>query len=153
MIRKFRPSDENACIKIIAKCFDNSIILNKKAKAYVKNLYTTKGYLIEKSHKYDVFVYEKNRKVWGMGTLQGDYIGKVYVNPIAHGIGIGQQIVSFLEKVAVKRGYKQTTLHAYQNSRRFYLKRGYKFTKMFIYSKQNNIRIPTYEMRKTLSKD
>ena len=150
MIRKFRPSDENACIKNISECFDTSVSLNKKGKNYVKNLFTKKGYLTRKSHKYDIFVYEKDKKILGMGAIEGNYIAKVYVDPTMHGKGIGREIMTFLEKLAIKRGFKNIFLRAYKNSKGFYTKQGYRFVKMYVYTGQENIKVPTYEMRKKL---
>jgi GNAT superfamily N-acetyltransferase len=150
MIRRFRPSDENACRNIIAKCFDKSVILSKKGKAYIKKLFITKGYLTKKNREYDILVYVKDKKILGMGSLNKDYIGKVYVNPSMHGKGIGKEIMLFLEKLAVKRGYSHTLLRAYRNSKGFYSKQGYHFVKMHVYTGEKNIRIPTYEMRKEL---
>lgn len=150
MIRKFRSRDEPACRKIISECFYKSVRLNKKANKYVKDLYAAEGFLTRKSKKYDIFVYEQKGKVVGMGALQKNYIGKVYVRPSMHGKGIGSEMLIFLENLAVKRGYKAAILHAYRNSQRFYSNKGYKFIKMFIYNEPGNTRIPTYEMRKKL---
>ena len=127
-------------------------MLNKKGKEYVKNLFITKGYLTKKSHKYYIFVYEKNKKIFGMSALNRNYIGKVYVTPSMHGKGIGREMMLFLEELAMKNGYKETHLHAYQNSRKFYSKLGYKFTKMFIYHELDGKKVPTYEMKKRLKR-
>jgi ribosomal protein S18 acetylase RimI-like enzyme len=151
MIRKFRPSDEDRCIRIVSECFDKSVILNKKSKEYVKNLFTTKGYFTQKSHKYNMYVYCKDKKILGMGALNGNYISKIYVIPSMHGKGIGRQMMTFLERCAIKKGCKETVLHAYKNARRFYSKQGYTYTKMFIYNEQSGTKTPTYEMRKTLN--
>jgi len=151
MIRKFKPSDETACRKIIVECFNKSVILNPKAQVYIKNRYNTRGYLTNKSKEYNIFVYEKNHKILGTGALEKNFIEKLYINPSLHGRGIGKEMLFFLENLALKKGFKRVSLRAYKNSRGFYAKHGYTFVKIYTYIVEGNLKIPTYEMRKQLT--
>jgi len=76
--------------------------------------------------KYDLFVYEEDNQILGMGAIDGNRIKKVYVDTKLHGKGIGKRILEFLESHAKAKGIKELVLCAYENSKGFYEKQGYK---------------------------
>lgn len=151
MIRPFSERDADLCRKIIKNCFKETVSSEEKIKSAVLSRLAAKGYLESKAKEYPLFVYEKDKKVVGMGGLKGNEIKRVYVDPSYQGKGIGKEILHFLEKLAREKGLDELVLYSFPNSVRFYQKQGYKIVGVHGYEiPKKGIKIPTTEMRKKI---
>lgn len=61
----------------------------------------------------------------GVGALDGGEIRRVYVDPTAHGLGVGSSIMDHLEAEALRRGLTTVRLEASPSSVPFYESRSY----------------------------
>jgi len=130
MIRKFRKSDAEACSKII---FEN-IRRNKHIHEDSKNrIYreSTPDQLIKRMKSFNYLVYQKNRKILGIGGLHGREVRTMYTHPEFQGKGIGSQILKEIEAMAKKKGVKKLFLYTHTRPSKFYLKNGWKTIKKY----------------------
>lgn len=73
-----------------------------------------------------VYVVEVEGTIKATGSLEGNGIYTVFVNPDYHGSGLGRLLMEYLEEQAATRGYEVTTLDASLTAFPFYAKMGYK---------------------------
>lgn len=73
-----------------------------------------------------------------------------YVHPKWIGKGIGEMILSRLEKDMAKKNFKEVTLSSSLNAYKFYLRNGYKKIKKKTLTFRDGTKVPCYEMKKRL---
>ncbi len=151
MIKPFSSDDLEDVKEIINRCFDESIIIEEKARQYIKKRYMEDGYFLKETSKYPIFVYKKDEKAIAIGSIKGNMIKKIYVHPDEQGKGIGKELLHYLERIAFKDGYKETMLDSYDNSLNFYISQGYFIYKKFV-RKWNGVNIPITIMKKKINK-
>ena len=138
MIRRFRKEDAEACSKII--CDD--IKRNKQIQENSKNsIYreSTPDQLIKRMKSFNYLVYQKNRKILGIGGLHGKEVRTMYIHPDFQGRGIGSQILKAIEIMAKKKGLKSLFLYTHTRPSRFYLKNKWKTTKKYTNNKGKTV--------------
>ena len=81
--------------------------------------------LINIAEKRKVYVVEVKGVIKATGSLEGNGICTVFVNPDHHGSGLGRLLMEYLEEQAAARGYEATTLDASLTALPFYAKMGY----------------------------
>jgi GNAT superfamily N-acetyltransferase len=148
MIRLFTPIDEEACRRIITRCFDLSVVLGEREKEIVKRIYTTEGYFRSKARKYPLFVFDESGMILGLGGIDGNEIKKLYVEPNCQRRGIGKILLAHLEQIAISEGHKRLVLYCFDNSIEFYKNRGYKIMNPHFIERGGEVKIPTTMMEK-----
>jgi GNAT superfamily N-acetyltransferase len=88
-------------------------------------------------------------QIVGTGTMDGRYIGRVYVLPEHHGKGYGNAIMEALES-EIAKSFSTSFLDASLPSYDFYLKRGYLPTEYHKYKVDNERIMCYYVMEKNL---
>jgi GNAT superfamily N-acetyltransferase len=128
-IRKFQKEDAKKVAYIIHKAIFE-VLSKDYPKRVCQNLCkgNTPSKLIEKSkiRNRDIFVLEEGNKVLGTGSLSGNMVRTVFVNPRYHGKGVGRKLMNHIEKVAKKKGLKTLQFHSSLTAEGFYKKLGYK---------------------------
>ena len=138
MIRKFRKSDAGACSKIICEDIrkNKHIQENSKNRIYRES---TPSQLIKRMKSFNFLVYQKNRKILGIGGLHGREVRTMYIHPKFQGKGIGSQILNEIETMAKKKKMKKLHLYTHAIPSKFYLKNGWKTTKKYKNNKGNTV--------------
>lgn len=129
-IRKLKVGDEQAVSRICRRCLKeiNSKDMSKEQVQFLLDYFSVKN--IKNFHKeIKVFVVLSGEKIVGTGSLSGDHIRAVFVNPSYHGKGIGAKLVKHLEKVIKKAGYSSVLVRSSRYAVGFYNKLGYKKVK------------------------
>lgn len=89
--------------------------------------------------------------ICGTGTLNGEHLRRVFIDPACQGTGIGTLIADELEKRAREAGISRVDLSSALGARRFWEGRGYVITEeLFRPSPDGSVVIHYYEMAKTL---
>lgn len=91
---------------------------------------------------------KSNEELIGTGTLVGNYIGRVYVDPNYQNKGVGTTIMEHLEIIARSNGIKTVELDASLNSKEFYLNREYDLVKSEVTLCSNGQELPYFKMKK-----
>jgi len=126
-VRKFHLDDAPRVSRLIRKA-----LLEVNSKDYPKKvidfMYSkfTPGNLIEISSRRDIYVVVKGGKVLATGSLSGNEIMTVFVDPRFQGKGIGTKMMDYLEGMAAKRGHRSIKLSSSITAQTFYRKRGYR---------------------------
>lgn len=71
----------------------------------------------------EIYVYETDGKILGFVGLQGDYLAGIFVDRHARSMGIGGQLIHYVQKIR-----RTLTLNAYRKNQRameFYLREGF----------------------------
>jgi N-acetylglutamate synthase-like GNAT family acetyltransferase len=137
-VRKFKKSDAEACSAII--CED--IKRNKHIQEDSKNkIYreSTPSQLIKRMKSFNYLVYQKNRKILGIGGLHGKEARTMYTHPNYQGKGIGSQILKKIEIMAKKKGIKKLFLYTHTKPSKFYLKNKWKTIKKYTNNKGKTV--------------
>ena len=86
----------------------------------------------------------------GTGTLDGNHIMGVFVDPTRQGIGIGSKLMDRLEGKARSAGLTETELHVSLPSRQFYEARAYRLGEPLSRDLGGGQRLDFWKARKTL---
>jgi GNAT superfamily N-acetyltransferase len=86
-------------------------------------------------------------RIVGTGTMEGRYIGRVYVLPEYHGKGYGNALMEALES-EIAKSYSSSYLDASLPSYDFYLRRGYQPTEYHKFKVENERIMCYYVMEK-----
>lgn len=80
----------------------------------------------------EIFLSVKDDKILGTISLVKNQITGLYVDPAFSGKGVGKELLNFIEKYALKKGFKELYLFSIFGSEKFYLKNGFKPDGIFI---------------------
>ena len=95
-------------------------------------------------------VLDKAGRILGTGSMVGDEIKRVFVDPAFQKQGFGRRIVQRLEEAAAARGVKAVKLDASLPSKAFYDKLGYTTVEPAFLPVGNGRRLDFFKMQKTL---
>jgi len=95
-------------------------------------------------------VLDKAGRPIGTGTLVGDEIKRVFVDPMAQRQGAGRRIMQYLEEQARSSGVVTVRLDASLPSTVFYDKLGYTIVERAFLPLENGERLDFYKMRRSL---
>ena len=95
-------------------------------------------------------VLDRAGRVIGTGTLAGDEIKRVFVDPVAQRRGAGRRIVQYLEEKARLSGVATVRLDASLPSKTFYDKLGYVTVERASLPLANGQRLDYFKMRRNL---
>jgi GNAT superfamily N-acetyltransferase len=97
----------------------------------------------------EIFVYEKNCKIFGTISLENDTIYSFFVAPDKQKEGVGTELLEYVENLARKRGKRLLFMAASITAVSFYRKHGYEV----IGSGGDGTFGRTFSMRKDLFRD
>jgi putative acetyltransferase len=112
--------------------------------------YHDRNNIIERAEKGYMLVYKIKDAIIGTGSLIGDYVNAVYVDPAYQGKGIGKQIMFALFKKAKQMNITKLRLDATPGSRDFYLSLGFVFVSEETMMVDNVFPLLYYVMEKEL---
>jgi phosphoglycolate phosphatase len=97
-----------------------------------------------------IVVAELEGKIIGTGTLVGNSVRRVFVNPLNQGKGIGILVYKELERKAKADGFTQLTLDSSLKSRTFWASQGFVLVQEFAMPVDNGQNLIYFEMAKAL---
>ena len=114
-----------------------------------------KGYHNEQAIRRDAqegctIVLDRARRILGTGTLVGDEIKRVFVDPACQGQGLGRLIMRHLEERAAASGISSVRLDASLPSKAFYDRLRYATIEATSMEVENGRRLDFFRMRKIL---
>jgi len=130
MIRLFKKSDLVKLNQMIHKTIDYSYptVYPDRAVLFFKN-YHSENNILERYKNGKVLVYEINDNVVATGSIVGNEISGVFVEPESQGHGLGRKVMFELETLAQKMDISEVTLSVSLPSKRFYENLNYKIIK------------------------
>ena len=152
-MRKFRPADLNAVRKLVYNTIDMCYpsLYNAESIKYIKN-YHSSGNILKDAKKGYTIVLERNNRIAATGTIIGDYITRVFVNPKFHKQGFGKLIMKKLQTKALSVGIRMVKLDASLTGKKFYDSLEYNTIKKTFVKVENGKKLPYYKMKKILKK-
>jgi GNAT superfamily N-acetyltransferase len=152
-IRSFGPSDLKAVRQLIEKtvevCYGNFFC--KEIIEYFGQFHGDVNVLQVAIQGHTV-VAEKAGQIIGTGSVIGDYILRVYVDPDYQKQGIGRLLMNALEQMAAARGKKKVKLRATDLSKKYYEKMGYATVEKNLEGVENGKELVYYLMEKELGR-
>jgi citrate lyase synthetase len=97
-----------------------------------------------------IIVFEKAGRIVGTGTLAGNEIKRVFVDPACQHEGVGRLIMEQLENLAAAAGVTRVKLDASLPSRSFYEQLGYAVVEQASRSVENGRRLDFFRMQKMM---
>ena len=152
LVRRFKPSDRDIVKGLIQKTIDAcySDVYCKEAIQFFKEWHCEDRILSEAKKGYTV-VLEKNRQIIATGTIVGDEIRRVFVQPAFQRQGFGKIIIHKLEAKAATLGITVVKLDASIPSKKFYDSLGYQTLEETFIPVENGRRLDFYKMGKILT--
>jgi N-acetylglutamate synthase-like GNAT family acetyltransferase len=138
MIRRFRKGDAEACSKIICEDIRRNRHIQEDSKNRIYKESTPKA-LIKRMKSFNYSVFQKNRKILGIGALHGREVRTMYVHPGFQGKGIGSQILQGIESMAREKGIRKLFLYTHTRPSTFYLKNNWKTIKKYTNNKGKTV--------------
>jgi GNAT superfamily N-acetyltransferase len=111
--------------------------------------YHNKDSLKKDIEKDNIYLLSVDEHIIGTGSVEGRYIGRVYILPEFQGRGYGSKMMNVLEE-KISNEFNTSFLDASLTSYDFYLKRGYKPTEYLKYEVENHRMLCYYVMEKEL---
>jgi ribosomal protein S18 acetylase RimI-like enzyme len=95
-------------------------------------------------------VFERGGRIVGTGTLAGNEVKRVFVDPACQHEGVGRLIMEQLENLAAAAGVTLVKLDASLPSRSFYERLGYEVVERASLPVENGRRLDFFRMRKMM---
>jgi GNAT superfamily N-acetyltransferase len=150
-MREFQRADlaalKSLVHKTIAMCYPSHYC--REAVRFFVNYHDEEAILrdAEKGH---TIVLDKAGRILGTGTVVGDEIKRVFVDPTFQRQGFGRRIVQHLEEAAALQGAKTVKLDASLPSKAFYDRLGYATVEAAFLPVENGRRLDFFKMQKAL---
>jgi GNAT superfamily N-acetyltransferase len=152
-IREFKKTDlaavRNLVDKTIDICYSN--IYCDEAVQFFKGWHHNNKILNNAKEGYTI-VLERDGRIVGTGTVVGDEIARVFVEPGSQKCGIGKLIMQKLEEKALSQGIHIVKLDASLPSKKFYDLLGYVTLEETFLEVENDKKLHYYKMEKSLMK-
>ncbi len=150
-MRKFKKADLADVRELIYKTIDTcySGIYCAEAVKFFKDWHCDEKILKNAKEGYTIIL-EKDNQIIGTGTVVGNEIMRVFVDPEFQKRGFGKLIMRELERKAVSAGVDVVKLDASLPSKKFYELLGYVVLEETFLELGNNKRLDYYKMEKTL---
>ncbi len=152
-VREFRSGDlaevKGLICRTIDKCY--SRVYCAEAIKFFKGWHCCLKILQNAEEGYTLIL-ERNGRIVGTGTIVGDEIMRVFLDPVSQKQGFGKLIMCKLEEKAVSNGIDVVKLDASLPSKKFYDLLGYVTLKHTFLEVENNKRLDYYKMQKDLTK-
>jgi GNAT superfamily N-acetyltransferase len=152
-VRRFKPSDLDTVKSLIQRTIDAcySKVYCKEALQFFKDWHYDNRILNDAKEGYTI-VLQKNNEVVGTGTIVGDEIRRVFVEPAFQRQGFGKIIMRKLEAKALALRIHLVKLDASIPSKVFYDSLGYVTFEETFLEVENHKRLDFYKMQKTLGR-
>jgi GNAT superfamily N-acetyltransferase len=152
-VRTFKPSDRDTVKSLIQRTIDAcySDVYCKEAVRFFKDWHCDDRILNDAKEGYTIVV-QKNNELVGTGTIVGDEIRRVFVEPAFQKQGFGKVIMRKLEAKALALRIHLVKLDASIPSKRFYDSLGYATLEETFLEVENHKRLDFYKMQKTLGR-
>jgi putative acetyltransferase len=111
---------------IIVLAPKNKTMSSSEAQAWAKTL-TVAG-MERKIRELEIWIAEVGDAVVGWGAISGDQLEGLYTDSEFAGLGIGTELLGFLEALMRERGVPRVHTEASSNAEQFYLHHGYERT-------------------------
>jgi GNAT superfamily N-acetyltransferase len=152
-IRRFRKTDladvRNLIYRTIDICYPDFYCV--EAIKFFKDWHNDQK-IIKNAKEGYALVIEKNNQIIGTGTIVGDEIMRVFVDPVFQKRDFGKLIMRELEQKAVSTGINVVKLDASLPSKKFYELLDYVVLEETFVEVENNKRLDYYKMEKSLIK-
>jgi GNAT superfamily N-acetyltransferase len=152
-VREFKKADLADVKSLIHRTIDAcySGIYCAEAVKFFKDWHNDRKILKNAKEGYTIVV-EKNNRIIGTGTIVGDEIMRVFVDPAFQKRDFGKLIMHELEQKAVSTGINVVKLDASLPSKKFYELLDYIVLKETFVEVENNKRLDYYKMEKALAR-
>ena len=151
-IRRFRKTDladvRNLIYKTIDTCYADFYCV--EAINFFKDWHNDQKILKNAKEGYTIVV-EKDNQIIGTGTIVGDEIMRVFVDPVFQKREFGKLIMRQLEQKAVSTGINVVKLDASLPSKKFYELLDYIVLEETFVEVENNERLDYFKMEKSLA--
>ena len=149
--RIFRPSDLAALKSLVQTTIDACYpkVYPKEAVQFFKDWHSDEKMLKDAKEGYIILLL-KDTRIVGTGTIVGEDVKRVFVDPIFQRCGFGRLIMRKLEERAVSTGIDVVRLDASLPSKTFYDVLGYVTLERAFREVENNKRLDFYKMEKAL---
>lgn len=150
-IREFKSGDlvgvKNLVYQTIDDCYSDFYC--REAVKFFKEWHCDDKILKNAREGYTIIL-EQEKKIIGTGTLIGNEIVRVFVDPAFQKCGFGKFIMQKLEDMAQSNGIDTVKLDASIPSKRFYDSLSYVTVEKTFLEVENNKRLDYYKMQKSL---
>jgi GNAT superfamily N-acetyltransferase len=152
-IKKFKPSDVNAVRNLIQNTIDVCYPshYNREAIKFFKDYHSKENILKGAKEGYTI-VLERNNYIVATGTVIGDLIMRVFVDPEFQKNGFGKLVMQKLEEKALSAGISAVKLDASLPSKKFYDSLGYVTLEETFLEVENGKKLVYYKMEKHYEK-
>ena len=153
-IRKFASSDLRAVKKLIRSTINTcySPVYPKEVIKYFHDYHNDETILKDAKEGYTI-VLKRNNRIIGTGTIVGNHIWRVFIDPKFQQQGFGKLIMRKLEAKALSNKISLVKLNASLPSKKFYDSLGYSTSRKTFLKVENGKRLNYYKMKKSLTKE
>ena len=150
-IRKFKTCDLDTIRGLIQNTIDvcYSDVYSKEAVRFFKDCHCDENVLKDASEGHTI-VLKKDSRIIGTGTIVGDKIKRLFVEPAFQKNGFGKILMQRLEEKAFLTGVGSVKLNASLPSKKFYDSLGYATLEETFLEVENGKRLDYYKMQKAL---
>jgi GNAT superfamily N-acetyltransferase len=151
LVRGFRLADLESVKELINKTIDvcyNGYYCNEVMNYF--DMYNWDGNILKAARDGYIVVVETQGKIVGTGSIIGEVVLRVFVDPGYQRQGLGKMIMSELERQAATNGVKVARLRALANARKFYESLGYVTVDKGLVKVDNGGCLEYYQMEKGL---
>ena len=150
-VREFKLADLESVKELINRTIDvcyNGFYLKEVMNYF--DMYNWDGNILKVARDGYVVVVETQGKIVGTGSVIGNVILRVFVDPGLQKQGLGRMIMNELERRAAANGVKILQLRALANARKFYESLGYSTVDRGLVEVDNGRCLQYYQMEKKL---
>ena len=150
-IRKFKSSDLGTVSGLIQNTIDVCYldVYPKEAVRFFEDWHCDENVLKDAKEGYTI-VLERDNRIIGTGTIVGDEIRRLFVDPVFQKHGLGKILMQKLEKKALLAGIGVVKLDASLPSKKFYDSLGYVTLEKTFLEVENGKKLDYYKMEKAL---
>lgn len=151
LVREFRLADLEGVKELISRTIDvcyNGFYL-KEVMDYF-DMYNWDGNILKAARDGYIIVAETQGRIVGTGSVIGNVILRVFVDPMHQKRGLGKMIMNELESLAAANGVKVVQLRALANAKKFYESLGFSTVDKGLVEVDNDRYLEYYQMEKKL---
>jgi len=151
LVREFRLLDLESVKELINRTIDacyNGYYCDEVMKYF--DMYNWYGNILKVARDGYIIVAEMQGKIVGTGSIIGDVVLRVFIDPACQRQGLGKMIMNELERQAAANGVQVVQLRALENARKFYESLGYVTSAKGSVAVDNGRCLEYYQMEKKL---
>ncbi len=153
-IRKFVKTDLDTVKNLIHHTIDVSYaeIYPPNAVRYFKKFHSD-PWILKGAREGYMIIAEKEGQIIGTGTIKGNYVLRVFVDPKIHRQSYGKRIMSMLEQKAKTDGLTEIIMDVSLPSKIFYERLGYHIIEEASIDVSDGQNLDYYKAKKSLNKE